>query len=605
LANYESHADFQQAKKGMAWLHSLAFQQLQSVKETSTFGRELIRDSSEVVIWHFPVPVYLWLIAAILAAILFVPRWREAILGSWISWAIVALSFVAGSLLIPSQNHLFGDGMTHLGNPDRVFSSTEPLDIFVHHLVYRVTGSALWSYRIIASLAFVFYLFGVSVLLKGVGTNLERGIVALAFLATGTIQFYFGYVESYTLLHMFTLYFLVFAVRDLERERLSWLPMLFFLLALVSHFSGITLLPALVHLYRRRFRIGIWWLSAGILAVGLAVAVSANLFKILVPLWPTAYSEYWLLSKYHLQDLLNILLLSGPAFFLVFWRGGIDKRQKVTLLALAGALGFAVLVDPKIGAFRDWDLMSVFAVPLTMLVALRAPRRVVTVVILLAIVILRVVPWLLFNSRPHNEYFKERVMADVHYSGGYDEGQRLISWGFLLQSLGDNSGAEQAWKKRLKFKFDDTRTIAKLAALEAILKNYDQAFVYYNLLTHSDRRSTEILYQASYYAFASGNPLAAMSVFKEVPEDSLRDPRFATLYAGLLSAQGNHHGAMQVLQQVPSVVGGAPLMLALSRSAMIEGKLDVANLLINKASIADSTDLSVKAFRDSLDTAMR
>ena len=305
------------------------------------------------MIWLFPIPVYLWAVAALLIASCFVARVREFVLGSRVSGLLLGLLFIAGSLLIPSQNHLLGDGLTHLGNPSRVFSSTEPLDIFVHHLMYLMTGSALWSYRIVAVLAGSFYLFGITLLMKKAATPLERAIVALSFLATATVQFYFGYVESYTLLHVFMLYFLIFALRDLERNQISWLPMMFFVLALVSHFSGIALLPALIYLYYRRLKSGIWWLAAGFVAAGFVVGRTVNLWKIIVPFWPTDYSAYALFSGDHLRDLLNILLLSGPTFILVFWSRQFDRRQLVALLALSGTLGFSVLVDPKIGAFRD------------------------------------------------------------------------------------------------------------------------------------------------------------------------------------------------------------------------------------------------------------
>ena len=552
------------------------------------------------MIWLFPVPVYLWGIAAALALILLSRRIRELILGSWISGAAVALLFIAGSLLLPSQNHLLGDGLTHLGNPDRAFSSTEPLDILVHHLMYQVTGSSLWSYRIVALTAGIFYLFGIALLIKSAGAGLERAIVALAYLATGTVQFYFGYVESYTLLHLFSLYFLVFAIRDLDREQVFWLPMMFFLLGLVSHFSGIALLPALVYLYQRRFGTRVWWLAGAIIAIGVAVAFSVNLWRILVPFWPTDYSSYWLLSGSHLLDLLNILLLSGPAFVLLFWSRHQSRQQSVVLLALAGTVGFSLLVDPKMGAFRDWDLLSVFAVPLSVLVALRAPRRVATLLVLVGIISLRVVPWLIFNSDFQLESVKKHVSRDLHYSTGYDEGQRLVSWGFLLLSHGDEEGAEQAWKDRLQARPNDTRTIANLALLEAVLKKYDQAFIYYDQLAHSDRRSFDNLYNAAYFAFASGKPLAAISLFHEVPEDSLRKPRFASLYAGILSAQGDHKAAMRVLQYVPSIIGGAPLLRALSKSASMEGRADVASYLSARAAVADSADQSTRAMLDSL-----
>ncbi len=599
MANYDSPSVIQQEKKhGQA--PSTGFKQLQSAGESSTFGHGLFRRVGVIVIWHFPIPIQLWVIAVLLTVILFIPRLRELILGSWISWAVVAFLFIAGSLLIPSQNHLLGDGLTHLGNPERTIASTEPLDILVHHLVYKITGSSLWSYRVVAFVCGLFYLSGITLLLRRSDNRLEQAIIALAFMATGTIQFYFGYVESYTLLHVFTLFFIVFSWRDLERDTISLVPLLFFGLALASHFSAISLLPAVVYLYRKRLGSGIWWLAAGVLLAGFVVGRSVNLSKILVPFWQTEFSAYSLLSLNHLRDLANILLLSGPTFVLVAWPGGIDRRQRLTLFALAGTLGFAVLVDPKIGAFRDWDLLSIFALPLAALVALRAPRHKAAVALLVAVIVLRVVPWLLFNNQPQYEYVKAQVNADLHYSAQYDKGQRLESWGLILERIGDDLGAEDAWTKRLEIVSNDVSTLTMIAPLQLRLKKYDQAYRYYEQLAHSDRSSVEYVYQAAYSAFAAGKLQDGIMMFQELPEDSLSDPRFSSLYAALLSAQGNHTEAMEILKYNTTVVGGAPLLRALAQSAVAEGDDDVARVLNNKAAEFDSIDAAGRAHRDSL-----
>jgi Flp pilus assembly protein TadD len=552
------------------------------------------------MIWNFPIPLYLWIAAAAILATSLVMRLQVSRLSSRISWIVVAALFIGGMLLIPSQNHLLGDGLTHLDNPGRTISTTEPLDILVHHLVYSITGSALWSYRLVAFVCGLLYLLGVTLLLMRLSNRLEQAIVALAFLATGTLQFYFGYVESYTLLHLCTLYFILFGWRDLGRKKISLLPLLFFGVALVSHFSAISLLPAVVFLYRRRLGRGIWWLVGGVLLAGFAVGMSANISMILVPFWPTDFSAYSLLAPEHLRDLLNILLISGPAFFLTFWRGELDRRQQFTLFALAGTLGFAILVDPKIGVIRDWDLLSVFAVPLVALVALRAPRHGATVAVLAIVIVLRVVPWLLFNSQPQNEFVKTQVNADLHYSAKYDEGQRLESWGLLLQRIGDDPGAEQAWLKRLEIEPRDDNTLNNLSLLQFGDKKYAESYKHYLVLLDAYPRSDTLIYKTAYSAFAAGQLDDAMNLLNKLSKISQDNPEVLTLYAGILSRSGYHQQAIDVVQSTQLVALEVKLVLNLARSAREVGRRDIARALIKSAHKKDSTDQEVTALYDSL-----
>ncbi len=518
--------------------------------------------------------------------------WRR-ITGSWYCWLIVGGLIWAGSLLLPSQNHLMGDGLTHLGNTERIFSATEPLDIFLHHVVFLLVGSTELSYRIIAALCCLAFLFGVYKLGSRFDAGLERSIVALTFLASATVQFYFGYVESYTLLHVFILYFIYFAWRDIESGALTAIPLLFFLLALISHFSAITLLPAVVYLYRRRLGANVWLLAVVVGIAGLVVAISTDISKVVVPFLPTEYSAYSLFSGEHLLDLLNVLLLSAPAFFLAFWPGRFDRRQIFVTVALAGALGFTLMVDPKIGAFRDWDLLSIFAIPLAALIALRAPRRNWAAAVLVAIVCLRVFPWILFNSESQVDYVKARVDSDLHYSERYDNGFRLASWGLLLERLGDREGAEAAFLKRLAIDPGDHNTISMLAPVQFALKKYDAAYQNYLILRTSRPRDEEIHYRATYTAFASGRNAEAMSLLSEVPPERRNDSRYVSIYAGLASRHGNHQLAVSLVTKSPFTVSEATLPYQIALSALEVGDTSLARELVSGALQADSTDARV------------
>jgi hypothetical protein len=374
---------------------------------------------------NYPVALPFYLIAMALLFFAVFPRYLEAVIKARLFWLMGAAAFTAGMLLLPSENHLLGDGFTHLGNPTRVFSATEPLEVFLHHLVYLVVGKSLLGYRIVAFVAGLFYLLAIYLMSRLGRTPLEKSIIALALICVATIQFYWGYVEHYTLLNLFTLYYLYFSWRDIRKENLTILPFVFFLLAFVSHLSAIVLLPSIYYLYWPRLKKWLYLLAIPIIAGGIAAAFSVGVLTITVPLWSNDFSTYSLLSGAHLSALVMLFLLVSPAFFLAFWKAKPGRQMMFTVVALAGTLCFTVLIDPKIGALRDWDLLSIFAVPLAGLIALRAPRHYLTVVALMILIVIRIIPWLAFNSKLQGEFVERSVLSDLHYTQQYDNGRRL------------------------------------------------------------------------------------------------------------------------------------------------------------------------------------
>ena len=68
---------------------------------------------------NYPVALPFYLIAAALLFFAVFPRYLEAVIKSRLVWLAGAAVFTAGMLLLPSQNHLLGDGMQRLGMPVR------------------------------------------------------------------------------------------------------------------------------------------------------------------------------------------------------------------------------------------------------------------------------------------------------------------------------------------------------------------------------------------------------------------------------------------------------------------------------------------------------
>jgi Flp pilus assembly protein TadD len=543
---------------------------------------------------NYPVALPFYLIAAALLFFAVFPRYLEAVIKSRLVWLAGAVAFTTGMLLLPSQNHLLGDGLTHLGNPTRVFSFTEPLEVLLHHLVYLAVGKSLLSYRIIASAAGLFYLLAVYLMSRSGKTQLESSIIALALLCTATIQFYWGYVEHYTLLNLFTLYYIYFSWRDIRKGNLTVLPFVFFLLAFVSHLSAIMLLPSVFYLYWPRLKRWLFLLAVPIIVGGIAAALSVGALKVTVHFWRDDFSTYTLLSGAHLSSLVMLLLLVSPAFFLSLWKAKPGRQMMFTILALVGALYFTVLIDPKIGALRDWDLLSIFAVPLAGLIALRAPRHYLTVVTLMILIVIRIIPWLAFNSKLQVEFVGKSVRSDLHYAQQYDNGRRLVSWGLILYEVGDWKGAKEAWQQKLSYTPDQNSVRSMLAALLFKMGEFPESYQAYMRMLELQPNNFEYRYRAGYLLFRMGNYDSAQRMLTEAPPEFRKNSGTARLLAGILGATGHHQEAVAVIEKTPLQDYDDYLPYVLAKSCLAVGRNDLARQLIDRSLELDSTNQSYR-----------
>jgi len=322
-------------------------------------------------------------------------------LAEW-PWLLRLLGALAGSLifvLLPSATHLLGDGYLYL----REFGSDvwrtghEPLFFWLVHRLHQlgrpVWGSAeitarLYSYfsgilYLLLSLKFV-HLFG--------RDRLERGVVLGFLLTPGFMALFCGYVESYALLMPAVLLYLVSGMKVLRDRLPLWLPAGLLGVLMPLHFILVSLAPSLIVLAlssppqgsgRRLNRISkplVFLSPAPILAVALLLVLGVDPLayakevrgSLLLPLSssPEFNQAYRLFSGEHVLDFLNEQFLVGPAALMVLmtlrrklpW----DAEHVFLLSAALFPLLSTFLVNPEIGAFRDWDLLAFPALPLTL-----------------------------------------------------------------------------------------------------------------------------------------------------------------------------------------------------------------------------------------------
>ena len=359
-------------------------------------------------------------------------------------------------LLLSTRNHLLGDGFVIQSTivQGRVFSPTEPLDYFIHHLLFRFLGgsekAAYLSYAVTSYAAGVAFLGIIYIYTKRKDALLIVLPVALTF---GIMQLFFGYVESYAIAFVFTVLYFFSGWRDLERGAVSQVTVLALALAIGLHLSSLVFLPSLFYLLMRRFQVGRTAVfsaaTIGMICILAALYLSTFtdlvLWEIFVPLMWKSYNPYHLLSPNHLADLLNIILLDFPLLLIIPFILSM-RRDKPTWFFLSGllpALAYMVMIDPRIGAPRDWDLLSLLSAPLLVFIAVslsyREKSENVTkyslVIPLFLFALLHTGGWIYHNTDKWGSYrrMKNLIRSDIHYSQSYFQGYRNKSWSVLAQ----------------------------------------------------------------------------------------------------------------------------------------------------------------------------
>ena len=344
--------------------------------------------------------------------------------GSALAWSLrtgMALFALLLFAWLDSATHLLGDGYLTLRNlsfqSDRF--DNEPFLLWLIRRGYDLglTAASLspeTTYRLISYASGVCYLLLTFPVARILAPSRLQRLVILSFLITpGFAQLFFGYVENYPLLLPGMLLYLLSGFRYLRGSSPLWLCSCLLAGLVAGHFFLSMLAPSLILLPLIRFGIPArlaalvqlerdhksetHWRTlislapfpivlAGIL-IGIGFDMSGYVSNLrdshLLPLWgePDPSQAYSLVSPGHWWDFLNQQLLVAPAALLVLLAIGGSSRNPWNgdRLFLAGAslfpLAFSFLANPEVGFFRDWDVLSLPALPLVLWAALAFIER--------------------------------------------------------------------------------------------------------------------------------------------------------------------------------------------------------------------------------------
>lgn len=360
-------------------------------------------------------------------------------INKYYKYVLISLASFFPFWIFKIKIYLLGDGNLRAAEilEGWKFSATEPLDFYLHAFLSRLLRlNPFTTYAILSCLAGVVFVFLILLLSNLKGYEGQKGLLVFLVLATmGANQLFFGYVESYTLMYVAFGGFILFALYYLKGKCGFFWPSLIFLMSVSLHLSAIFLLPSVLYLSVAKKSQGeeaknkifplanIIRMALILLIVGGGLLVLRNYTPqkpdlgsfLIFPLGANG-DHYSLFSFSHLLDFLNHQLLVSPLGIpiwvilgLFFWKKIDFKKNEVVFLLMVSvcALVFGLVVDPKLGYPRDWDLFAFCGLGYTiggtylLLNVLKEPEvkrlRYVTLA-LVSTALISTIPWIYVNA---------------------------------------------------------------------------------------------------------------------------------------------------------------------------------------------------------------
>jgi tetratricopeptide (TPR) repeat protein len=446
-----------------------------------------------------------------------------------------------------AQAHLLGDG-TIRGNEivaETKLSITEPLDFYLHALAYGLLKLDVYqTYAWISCIAGAFFVFLALCLSHLLGKeNKEKLFAFMLLVSMGSVQLFFGYVESYTLVYIAMMAYFLFSLWFLEGKCSPFFPSLALLFSISLHLSALYLLPSLIYLciakskgkektynFKSIFSAILTLLLVG---VGFFLLNTKNPNKAgpgyyFISLFGSSKDPCSLFSFAHLVDIINEQLLLSP-IGIILWvivifvaRKVNFKDQVVTFFSIVTLFSFmfAFLMDPKLGYARDWDLFSSTGLGYTLLgiylglgyfrqAKIKKLNYVVMAMTFTAF--FSTLPWIYVNAREDKgvERFKALLDLDVKRSGyGHEilaiyyrdrglvneemeewkkgvsavENERyLVNLGICYEKLGRYQEAIPLFKKAIQLNPGSANAYNNLGAALVHLGEYEEAVKQYQL----------------------------------------------------------------------------------------------------------------------------
>jgi tetratricopeptide (TPR) repeat protein len=424
-----------------------------------------------------------------------------------LSYSFLSLVFMFLFWLLRTRMYFLGDGyaqISFLKEEQYTKTGFEALEIFAHLYLYKflklfITPAAESIYvgmSIFAGGVFVFLLFFLS---KALSEDItDRLLIFSILIFSGATQLFLGYAEHYTLTYVSIFAYLYFSLRYLEGKARIYLPVLFCALSAGFHFSSAYLLPSLFFLlalkrkkeefvFSKKRALPYLLVLVFLLVLSVFYIWSFNpvLSEIFVPLLKgrVYVPDYTLFSFPHILDIINQHLLLSPvgiillvSLVIAFKDRLRSKKPLIPFLVIVslGQLFYHFVVDPKLGAGRDWDLISNVALGYTLLAVylfmnITGPKKYSTVLLTFS-AFLTILPWILLNNNTQSGIDRFKNLLDL-------DAKRSRSGLYLLSGYyGSHNKFKEAREvtKKIFEQFPED-SLTRAASAFAKLGDYDRA----------------------------------------------------------------------------------------------------------------------------------
>ena len=443
------------------------------------------------------------------------------------------LFLLAGLLSIPvfwwlrTKLFLLGDGYLKISNvTDGVTTATEPLDGILHHqlylfLTYISPGiNPSYSYTIPSVLCggiFIYLILRLSDLLGE--TSFEKTLIFALLLTLGSLELFFGYVESYTFLLTALTLFILFSILYLKDRINIIFPFLALCFSIGVHVSAIVFIPALFYLMFwkwRKERGGFFTVSSIISMLGCLVIIfwavwyvflapgKGNSFEQFVPLLSSATNKFTLFSGAHLNEMANQLLLVSPVcillflfflFYVVKYKFLRDPVINYLLLSSLTSLFLTFVYNAHLG-IADWDLRSLPGIFVTLagiLLFIKWGNQWSKFknygLILIAVSFFHVIPWIALNAntRMSVDRYVMTSMNDPHLL--YVRGGGIWRAARVLVQAGYQERAIDIFKYGIEKDPTQVADYSYIAIYLSSQKKWDEAIVYLQRALKMDPQS--------------------------------------------------------------------------------------------------------------------
>jgi len=309
----------------------------------------------------------------------------------YLKWAGVGIVLLPIFWFLRMPTNLLGDGYTVIkniaGDQPTIFKWSETGAVAVVYLVSRllpVDGVARGEYAyaivsVISGSVSVFFFFGIA---HELGKDAaSRLFGACLLLISGWSLLFYGYAENYPVLWPTITGYIYFSIRYLAGKGGIIVSLAFAIAAAALHLQTLFYLPSLAVIILgrgigKRLYIKYPGTARAILAAVAAIAVAVFVWRyhrsisFAVHFLPIlsgrpATPDYAMFSLNHLLDMANELLLLLPllpVMIVLGWDGlkrTIRDTTGVFLLVFAcGGIILLLILDPRIGMGRDWDLFA-------------------------------------------------------------------------------------------------------------------------------------------------------------------------------------------------------------------------------------------------------